>query len=118
MPATPPPVAVTATNNVAPPPVEPPVAVPAVVPVAAIAIPASSLASLSGALALVQGRLILALTGILQSGAAAPARISTPPPVLAPYSGPDAALLQLQREAIALALEALGTAPSANSQPR
>jgi hypothetical protein len=74
-------------------------------------------------LAFVQGRLILALTGALQAGGAAPIRSSTPSPALIPYSGPDAALLQLQREAIELALEALGTAPPAsappaNSQPR
>jgi hypothetical protein len=69
--------------------------------------------SLSSALAFVQGRLILALTGALQAGTAAPTRTSTPPPALAPYAGPDADLLQLQREAIALALEALGTPPAA-----
>jgi hypothetical protein len=69
--------------------------------------------SLSAALALVQGRLVTALTDLLQRGAAAPVRTSTPDVALAPYNGPDAALLQLQREAIALALEALGTAPPA-----
>jgi hypothetical protein len=68
-------------------------------------------------LAFVQGRLILALTGALQAGGTAPIRSSTPSPALAPYSGPDAALLQLQREAIELALEALGTAPPASAPP-
>ena len=34
-------------------------------------------------------------------------------PALAPYAGPDAELLQLQREAIRLALEALGTPAAA-----
>ena len=32
-------------------------------------------------------------------------------PLAAKYAGPDAALLQLQADAIALALEAFGTAP-------
>jgi hypothetical protein len=107
-----------AASDVEPAPVAP--APPAQSPAPVAALPTSSL---SGALALVQGRLILALTGALQAGGAAPIRSSTPPPALAPYSGPDAALLQLQREAIGLALEALGTAPPAsrppaNSQPR
>jgi hypothetical protein len=95
----------------------PPVPIPAPAPppatvAAAAAAPAPSFSSLSGALALVQGRLIQALTGVLQSGASAPTRTSTPQPALTPYAGPDAALLQLQREAIELALEALGTAPA------
>jgi hypothetical protein len=107
----------------------PPAAVPAPAPVAAPVAPAVTAAppaysppavapsaaalppSLSSALALVQGRLVTALTDLLQRGASAPVRTSTPATPLAPYEGPDAALLQLQREAIALALEALGTAP-------
>ena len=74
-------------------------------------------ASLSAAVALVQGRLIATLTDILQRGGSVPTRTSTPAPALAPYSGPDAALLELQREAIGLALEALGTAPAAPAPP-
>lgn len=71
------------------------------------------------AVAFVQGRLISALTALLQQGVMAPVRTQTPP-ALAPYTGPDAALLQLQREAIALALEALGmpaVQPAAPPQP-
>jgi hypothetical protein len=67
--------------------------------------------SFSDAVAYVQGRLVTALTSLLQSGAAAPVRSGTATRPLPPYSGPDAALLQIQREAIALALETLGTPP-------
>ncbi len=67
-------------------------------------------------MALVQGRLIVALTQLLQQGAAAPVHAGTPGATLTPYSGPDASLLQLQREAIALALDALGTAPEPASR--
>lgn len=93
------------------PPVAPPVTY---APSTAAATPALSWPS---AVALVQGRLIAALTDLLQRGAAAPVRMSTPPPALTPYTGPDAALLQLQREAILLALEALGTAPAPRPAP-
>jgi hypothetical protein len=101
-----------AASDVQPAPVAP--APPAASPATVAALPTSSL---SGALAFVQGRLILALTGALQAGGTAPIRSSTPSPALIPYSGPDAALLQLQREAIELALEALGTAPPASAPP-
>jgi hypothetical protein len=73
---------------------------------------AAAVASLSDAVAYVQGRIVQALSQLLQSGTSAPVRSSTPPGPLPPYSGPDAALLQIQREAIALALEALGTPPA------
>jgi hypothetical protein len=72
--------------------------------------------SLPAGVALVQGRLIVALTQLLQQGAAAPVHAGTQGATLTPYSGPDAALLQLQREAIALALDALGTAPAPASR--
>ena len=78
---------------------------------------APAVTSLSGAVAFLQGKLVTALTALLQGGAAAPARIGTPPPALPPYSGPDAALLQLQRETILLAIEALGTAPAQTAAP-
>jgi len=69
--------------------------------------------SVSASVALVQGRLIELLTEMLQRGATVPVRTGTPPPNLTPYTGPDAALLQLQRDAIALALEILGSPPAA-----
>ena len=69
--------------------------------------------SVSASVALVQGRLIEMLTEMLQRGATVPVRTGTPPPNLTPYTGPDAALLQLQRDAIALALEILGSPPAA-----
>jgi hypothetical protein len=74
--------------------------------------------SLSGSVALVQGRLIELLTDMLKRGATVPVRDATPPPPLASYTGPDAALLQLQRDAIALALEALSAPPPAPSKPQ
>jgi hypothetical protein len=51
------------------------------------------------------------LTDLLQRGAAAPLTIKSRSPLASKYAGPDAALLQLQADAIALALEAFGTAP-------
>ena len=74
--------------------------------------------SASASVAMLQGRLIELLTQMLQRGATVPVRTGTPPPALAPYSGPDAALLQLQRDAIALALEVLGSPPAAPAKPR
>lgn len=85
----------------------PPAAAPAYTPSASVA----GAMAFHDAVAYVQGRLVTALTALLQSGASAPVRSSTPARPLPPYSGPDAALLQIQREAIALALETLGTAP-------
>lgn len=78
----------------------------------------STSGSVSASVALVQGRLIDLLTQMLQRGATVPVRAGTPPPTLTPYSGPDAALLQLQRDAIALALEVLGSPPAAPPKPR
>jgi hypothetical protein len=73
--------------------------------------------SVSASLAQVQGRLIEILTEMLQRGATVPVRTGTMPPTLTPYTGPDAALLQLQRDAIALALEILGSPPPAPAKP-
>ena len=80
--------------------------------------PITPVASLSGSVAQLQGRLIEVLTDMLKRGATAPIRTATPQPTLAAYSGPDAALLQLQRDAIALALEALSTPPAAPAKPQ
>jgi len=118
-PAAPPVAAVPPAVSLPPGAVPPPPAasaVPAAPPARSLA--ASGLpASLPAAVALLQGRLIAVLTELLQRGEAAPVRWSTPAPVLAPYAGPDAELLQLQREAIALALEALGSAPADPAAP-
>ena len=73
--------------------------------------------SVSGALALAQGKLIAELTSILASGATVPVRSSISVPQT-PYAGPDADLLEIQREAIALALEILGTLPAPPPQPQ
>jgi hypothetical protein len=66
----------------------------------------------------VQGRLIEVLTEMLQRGTTVPVRTGTPPPTLAPYAGPDRALLELQRDAIALAMEMLGAPPAKPAPPR
>ncbi len=81
------------------------------------AVNAPATGSVSASVAMLQGRLIELLTQMLQRGATVPVRTGTPPPALAPYSGPDAALLQLQRDAIALALEVLGSPPAAPAKP-
>lgn len=65
----------------------------------------------SSALATLQGRLIARLTELLESGGSAPVRTPATSRVV-PYNGPDAALLQLQAEAIALALQVLGQPPA------
>src|SRR5262245_6160266 len=75
--------------------------------------PAADTGSVSASVAQVQGRLIELLTEMLQRGATVPVRTGTPPPNLAGYTGPDAALLQLQRDAIGLALDILGSPPAA-----
>lgn len=67
--------------------------------------------SASASVALAQGRLIAALTDLLQRGVSAPVSIKARTPLASKYSGPDAALLQLQADAIALGLEAFGAAP-------
>jgi hypothetical protein len=68
--------------------------------------------SASGAVAVVNGHVIVALTDLLQKGAGTPIAGKTQVPLARPYSGPDAALLRLQADAIALGLEALGTVPA------
>jgi hypothetical protein len=110
------PVAPAAVSTIAPPaPLPPPIApaapAPAAPPAAASAAVLSA-GSLPAGVALVQGKVISALTELLRQGASAPLHTSTPAPALTPYSGPDAALIELQRAAIALALETLSTAPA------
>lgn len=64
----------------------------------------------------IQGRVVGLLYSLLSQGARMPVRL-VPPAANLSYRGADAELLQLQREAIALALEALATAPPAKTQP-
>ena len=73
--------------------------------------PGVSAGSPSSALASLQGRLIAKLIELLQSGGTAPVRTPAAQRVV-PYNGPDAALLQLQAEAITLALQVLGQPPA------
>jgi hypothetical protein len=102
--AAPPPAA--APEPVAPPVVAPPVAAPPPAPVSAgPPLPPSA------SLAEVQGRLIAALTALVANGNKAPMRLDSPARAV-PYRGPDAALLELQQEAIALALQVLGQPPA------
>ncbi len=70
-------------------------------------------ASLVGAL---QGRVAQLLGDLLTRGVRTPVKL-TSSATKTPYRGPDAELLRLQEEVIALALEALGTAPPAKTPP-
>jgi hypothetical protein len=63
----------------------------------------------------VQGRVIMLLDSLLRRDARAVVRITPPPPTT--YKGPDAELLTLQEEVLALALESLATAPPAVKKP-
>jgi hypothetical protein len=95
------------------------VAGPAATPVPAVqdaplsALPRTPAAAVSA----VQGRLALLLQMLLERGARTSVRV-IPPEDKTPYRGADADLLRLQEEAIALALEALGTAPKAAPAPK
>ncbi|HYB94696.1 MAG TPA: multiheme c-type cytochrome [Vicinamibacterales bacterium] len=107
------------TNRAAPPPPIglPPPPPPPASPVISTAVDASaslSPASLVGAL---QGRVAQLLNDLLSRGVRTPVKLS-PPATKTPYRGPDAELLRLQEEVIALALEALGTAPPPKSPPQ
>jgi len=73
---------------------------------------AAAQGSASSGVAVVQGHVIAALTDLLNKGAGTPVAVKARTPLSRRYSGPDAALLQLQADAIALGLEALGTAPA------
>ncbi len=70
-------------------------------------------ASLVGAL---QGRVAQLLGDLLTRGVRTPVKLTAPATKTA-YRGADAELLRLQEEVIALALEALGTAPPAKTPP-
>ncbi len=61
--------------------------------------------------AAIQGRAVALLDRLLRREGRAPVRV-TPPEPLTEYRGADAELLRLQQEVLALALEALGTAPA------
>jgi hypothetical protein len=98
-----------------PPALPPPVPIPPS-PVIATVLDApvsQSPASLVGAL---QGRVAQLLSDLLNRGVRTPVKL-TAPATKTPYRGADAELLRLQEEVIALALEALGTAPPAKTQP-
>jgi hypothetical protein len=93
--------------------VEPPPPAPAPTPA-----PASPpMLSPSSALAAAQGQVIAALTQLLQQGSRAPVRVASPDRAV-PYRGPDAALLEIQQEAIALALKVLGQPPKAPGEKK
>ena len=62
-------------------------------------------------LGVVQGRLAAVLESLLTRGAQSTTKIATS--AVANYQGPDAELLRLQDEVIALALEALRSRPAA-----
>lgn len=62
--------------------------------------------------AAIQGRAIVLLDRLLRRDGRAPVRVTPPEPPI-DYRGADAELLRLQQEVLALALEALGTAPAA-----
>ena len=75
--------------------------------------PSQTPASLVGAL---QGRIAQLLSDLLSRGVRTPVRPTTPA-AGGSYRGADAELLRLQAEVIALALEALGTAPPPKTPP-
>jgi hypothetical protein len=90
-------------------------AVAAAAPTAAPA-PPSLPSTPAGIVASIQGRLVSLLDSLLGRGVTAPMPL-TPPQQKTVYSGADADLLRLQEEVIALALEALGTAPAPRATP-
>ena len=71
----------------------------------------------AGIVASIQGRVAALLDRLLGSGVTTPNRV-TPPARKTVYRGPDADLLRLQEEVIALAIEALGTAPAPKAAPQ
>jgi hypothetical protein len=70
----------------------------------------------AGIVAAVQGRIAALLDRLLGAGVSAPVQV-TPPQRKTVYRGPDADLLRLQEEVIALALEALGNKPAPKTPP-
>ncbi len=71
----------------------------------------------AGIVASVQGRLAALLDALLSRGTTTPTPV-TPPAKKTVYRGADADLLRLQEEVIALALDALGTAPAPKPPPQ
>ena len=71
----------------------------------------------AGIVASIQGRLIGILDTLLSRAVTTPTRV-TPPERKTVYRGADAELLRLQDEVIALALEALGSAPAPAPPPQ
>jgi hypothetical protein len=71
----------------------------------------------TGIVASIQGRLVALLANLLNAGTTTPTRV-TPPARKTAYRGADAELLRLQDEVIALALEALSTAPPSKTPPK
>jgi Cytochrome c554 and c-prime len=69
----------------------------------------------TGIVASIQGRLVALLANLLSRDVTTPSRV-TPPAKKTVYQGADAELLRLQDEVIALALEALSTAPPKPAQ--
>ena len=103
----------------APPP--PPPALPPAVPappaaVIATVIDAPGSQSPASLVSALHGRIAQLLRDLLSRGVRAPVTPSTSAQK-APYRGADAELLRLQEEVIALALEALGTAPPVKTPP-
>jgi len=79
----------------------------------ALALPRSPTA----AVAEIQGRTIVLIDSLLRRGGRAPVRV-VPPERKTQFRGADADLLRLQEEVLALAIEALGTAPApADAKP-
>jgi hypothetical protein len=70
----------------------------------------------AGIVASLQGRLVGILDSLLSRGVTTPTRV-VPPERKTTYRGADAELLRLQDEIIALALEALGSAPAPKAPP-
>jgi hypothetical protein len=88
---------------------EPPPA-PAAAPVAQAPAAAPEPRTVSSILAAVQGRVINVLAGLLGQNVSVPQRV-VPPPAAPRFTGPDAELLRLQQDVIALALEVLSAPP-------
>ena len=93
-----------------PPPLPSPPAIPAA-PVITTTVDAPASATPASLVVALQGRVAQLLSDLLTRGVRTPVKL-TAPATSAPYRGPDAELLRLQEEVIALALEALGTAPA------
>lgn len=103
-------------NVAAPPPLLPPPAPSPVAPTITTAVDAPEVQTPAGLVGALQGRVAQLLSDLLNRGVRTPVKL-TAPVTKTPYRGPDAELLRLQEEVIALALEALGTAPPVKTVP-